>query len=290
MEGIERPLTDNSDPWVAHCNSKGREGSTIDAIPATVTLYVYGLGVWYLVDGSQRGLMNFLREESHELSIRVIEKNADGTVIEDKQVIVPMTTETLFIAGDRPQRTRIELNQRMPFDRWNWQYNDPEDMRWLVDMTNDVHGGVPVVQIPNDKVITPMTVHNALFYTKNFSDYDMDIADMEGRVLDARFGPVGCIVGAKIEADAVRIFQKGVIDRLLTKVPNYTHEIHIFNQGADVVSDFYKYYWIMQEQSPIPRQLDLIQRPGSRSVMSGEIVCASVKGDGTGPGNGGGGG
>jgi hypothetical protein len=276
MEGIT-PARDTSDPGILHCNSKGRDTSTIDAMPATVTLYVYGLGVWYLFDKAQRGVMNFLREESHELSIRIIEKDAEGGVVSDVTTPVPMTTDVIFIAGDKPALTRIELNERMPFNRYDWQWNDPEDLRWLVDMTNDVHGGIPVVSIPNEKVLTQMWVHNALFYTKNFTNYDMDIALPSGALVNDNFGAVGCITGAKIEADSVRVFQENVIDRTLVKVPNYTHEVYIYNQGNDTTSDFYKYYWILGEQSPIPRQFDL-QAAGPVN-MSGSIVCNSIRGD-----------
>src|SRR5882757_4207010 len=173
MQGIDTPARDISDPGILHCNSKGRDASPIDGLPATVTLYVYGLGVWYMVDNAQRGTMRFLREESHDLSIRIVEKNAAGAVAGDDVVTVPMTGNEIFIAGDKPARTRIELNQRMPFNRYAWQWNDPEDIRWLVNMTNDIHGGVPVVPIENDKTITPLWVHNALFYTKDYTDYNM---------------------------------------------------------------------------------------------------------------------
>lgn len=284
MQGVDKPAHDTFDPEIQHCDSKGRGASAIDAMPATVTLYVYGLGVWYMVDNAQRGTMRFLREETHELSIRIIEKTSTGTISSDDTVVVPMTTDEIFIAGDKPARTRIELNQRMPFDRYAWQWNDPEDIRWLVNMTNDIHGGVPVVPILNEKVITPLWVHNALFYTKNYTNYDMDIALPTGEVIDNRFGAVGCIIGAKIEAAAVRIYQKDVIDRTLTKVPDFTHEVHIYNQGADVTSDFYKYYLILGEQSPIPRKFDLIAPPGASS-MSGELVCSSIWGDGDGEGD-----
>lgn len=278
MDGT--PPASSNISTISDCNSKGRNPSPIDAMPATVTLYVYGLGIWYLVDRSQRGLMKFLREDSHELSIRIIEKDSAGKTVKDDKYVVPMTTDQIFIAGDKPARTRIELNERMPFDRRRWQWNDPEDMRWLVDMTNDVHDGVPVGPVPNDRTLTPMTVHNALFYTKDFSDKNMEKTTSEGLVLEPDFGPVGCLVGAKIEAAAVRIYLKDVVDRTLTKVDGYTHEIQIFNQGADIKSDFYKYYEIVGERSPVPREFDLI--PVGQGVMSGEVVCASVRGDGEG--------
>jgi len=279
MEGFT-PARDTSDPGILHCNSKGRDTSTIDAMPAAVTLYVYGLGVWYLLNNTQRGVMKFLREETHTLSIRIIEKDAEGGVANDTTTTVPMTSDVIFIAGDKPARTRIELNERMPFNRYDWQWNDPEDLRWLVDMTNDIHGGVPVVPIPNDKVLTQMWVHNALFYTKNYTDYDMNVALSTGGVINDTFGAVGCITGAKIEADVVRIYQENVIDRTLAKVPNYTHEVYIYNQGTDVTSDFYRYYEILGEQSPIPRQYAL--QAGAMSTMSGDIVCNSIRGDGKG--------
>jgi hypothetical protein len=270
----------NDFPGIPFCNSKGRDTSVIDAMPATVTLYVYGLGVWYLIDNTQRGVMRFLREETHTLSIRVIQKDEAGGIANDETIVVPMTTDEIFIAGDRPARTRIELNQRMPFDRFDWEWNDPEDIRWLVNMTNDIHGGVPVVPIPNDKTLTPLWVHNALFYTKNYTDYDMDVTTETGEVIDHRFGAVSCLIGAKIEADSVRVYLQDVIDTKLIKVPNQTHEVHIFNQGSDVESDFYKYYEILGEQSPIPRQFDL-EAVGMKS-MSGEMACNSVWGDGQG--------
>lgn len=282
MDGTP-PASDNL-ASVPDCNSKGRNPSPIDGMPATVTLYVYGLGVWYLVNGAQRGLMRFLREEDHELSIVVLEKDASGTVIRTQKYVVPMTEDQIFIAGDKPARTTIELNERMPFERYEWEWNDPEDLRWLVDMTNDVHGGVKVGPIPNDKTLTPMTVYNALFYTKNYSDRNMEVVNAAGTVIDKTFGAVGCIIGAKIEAAAVRIILKGVIDETLTKVPGVSHEIHVFNQGADVKSDFYKYYWILGERSPMPRTFDLV--PASQGTMSGEVVCASVRGDGDGHGGG----
>jgi hypothetical protein len=284
MQGVDNPVTDTFDPGIPHCDSKGRDPAAIDGMPATVTLYVYGLGVWYMVDNAQRGTMRFLREESHQLSIRVVEKSSSGQVAADDTVIVPMTTEEIFIAGDKPARTRIELNQRMPFNRYAWQWNDPEDIRWLVNMTNDIHGGVPVVPVPNDKVLTPMWVHNALFYTKNYTNYNMDVTLSTGEVIDGHFGAVGCVIGAKIEAEAVRIYQQGVIDRTLEKIPDYTHEVHIYNQGADTTTDFYKYYWILGEQSPVPRQFDL--KAGAMTSMSGELACSSIWGDGDGSDNG----
>ncbi len=280
MEAPETPAPDNIDPWIPHCNSKGRDTTAIDAMPATATLYVYGLGVWYLINNSQRGVMKFLRQEDHGLSIRVIEKDVEGGIAYDDTFAVPMTNDVIFIAGDKPARTRIELNERMPFDRYDWQFNDPEDLRWLVDMTNDIHGGIPVVPIPNDKVLTPLWVHNALFYTKFYSDYNLDVITPEGVTVNDRFGSVSCIVGAKIEAESVRVYLNEVVDKTLLKVPNYTHEIHIFNKGADTVPDFYKYYWIMGEQSPIPREFNL--RAVGMSGMSGWMVCNAVRGDGDG--------
>lgn len=280
MDGSDLHAPDNLDPWVPYCNSKGRNPAAIDAMPATATLYVYGLGVWYLIDNSQRGVMKFLREESHELSVRIIEKNSEGGIANDDTVTVPMTTDVIFINGDKPAQTRIALNQRLPFDRNNWQWNDPEDIRWLVNMTNDIHGGVPVVPIPNDKVLTPLWVHNALFYTKNYSDYNMDVILPDETVINDKFGPVSCVIGAKIEADSVRVYLENLINRSLTKVPNFSHEIHIFNQGEDTVADFYKYYWIMAEQSPIPRTFDL--KAKGMSTLSSGLVCNSAWGDGDG--------
>jgi hypothetical protein len=136
------------------------------------------------------------------------------------------------------------------------------------------------VPIPNEKVLTPLWVHNALFYTKNYSDYNMDVTDSNGTVINDKFGPVSCMIGGKIEADTVRVYLNGLIDRTLVKVPNVSHEIHIFNQGEDTVADFYKYYWIMGEQSPIPREFGL-KAPELNRLSSG-IVCNSVWGDGDG--------
>lgn len=280
MDGSGTHLPDSFEPWIEYCNSKGRNPAPIDAMPATVTLYVYGLGVWYLINNSQRGVMKFLREESHELSIRIIEKDSEGGVASDTTTPVPMTNDVIFIAGNKPERTRIELNQRMPFNRYEWQWNDPEDIRWLVNMTNDIHYGVPVVPIENDKVLTPLWVHNALFYTKNFSDYNMDVTMPNGGVINDKFGAVSCVIGAKIEAESVRIFLNDRIDRTLNKVSNFTHEIYIFNKGEDLVADFYKYYWIMAEQSPIPQKFDL-EAVGMKALSNG-IVCNSVWGDGDG--------
>ncbi len=128
MEGFT-PAHDTSDPGILHCNSKGAT-FTIDSMPAAVTLYVYGLGVWYL-SNAQRGVMKFLREESHELSIRIIEKNAEGGVSADDTVTVPMTGDAITIRGINPARAGIELNEGASFDRFDWQSNDPEDLRWL---------------------------------------------------------------------------------------------------------------------------------------------------------------
>lgn len=279
MEGFT-PAHDTSEPGILHCNSKGLNPSSIDASPATVTLYVYGLGVWYLLSNAPRGIMKFLREESHKLSIRIIEKNSEGEVSADDTVVIPMTTDAISITSNRPSRSQIELNESGTFDRHDWQSNDPEDLRWLVNMTNDIHGGVPVAPIPHEKVLTPMRVTNALFYTKNFTDYDMNVVLPTGELVNDRFGAVGCVIGAKIEAESVTISQQNVIDRTLTKVPNFTHEVYIYNQGNDIVSDFYKYYWILGEQSSAPRQFNL--EAVGMSSLSGQIVCNSIGGDGDG--------
>ncbi len=111
-------------------------------------------------------------------------------------------------------------------------------------MTNDIHGGIPVAPIQHEKVLTPMLVHNALFYTRNFTDYDMNVILPSGELVNDRFGAVGCVIGAKIEADSVTISQENGIDRTPDKVPDFTHEVYIYNRGNDIVLDFYNYYWI----------------------------------------------
>lgn len=279
MEGIT-PAHDTSDSEILHCNSKGLNTFTIDAVPATVTLYVYGLGVWYLLSNAERGLMKFLRQESHRLSIRIIEKGAGGGVSADDTYVVPMTTEAITVTSDNPALAGLELHQATTFDRYDWQSNDPEDLRWLVNITNDIHGGIPVGPIQHEKTLTPLEVYNALFYTKNFTDYDMNVILPTGGVVNDRFGAVGCITGAKIDADSVTISGPDGLNRTLPKVPNFTHEVHIYNQADDIVSDFYKYYWILGEQSSAPRQFNL--EAVGMNMLSNGIVCNSVWGDGDG--------
>ena len=279
MEGIT-PAHDTSDPGIPHCNSKGLDTFTIDDIPATVTLYVYGLGVWYLLSNAERGLMKFLREESHRLSVRIIEKGAGGAVSADDTVTLPMSDEAISIQGNNPARTEIELHESAAFDRFDWQSNDPEDLRWLVNITNDIHGGIPVAPILHERTLTPLEVRNALFYTKSFTDYDMNVILPTGELVNDRFGAVGCVIGAKIDAHSVTISGPNGLDRTLTKVPNFTHEVHIYNQADDIVSDFYKYYWILGEQSDAPRQFNL-EAVGMNKLSNG-IVCSSVWGDGEG--------
>jgi hypothetical protein len=254
---------------------------------ATALVRARGLGIFCLNKTAGRGEMAIIRDDRHQLSIRISKPvfidgaGRESVRYQDFAVyreIDPLNVEMEVAAAGNAVVDGYEIYAPGEFNRLDGDANDEFDFRWLVNIDGDeMHGKRLARSVAAESSARPpvskLFISNAVFYAgainqKLFFDR---VADGSSR---APFGNVAEAVAAKIEADAVRFSIRiggEKHEHILPRVPGCPYKITIDNMDPDEdspLSDMPDYYKFLADESG--RQFDLV--PAQDSVSSGQSV------------------
>lgn len=234
---------------------------SINESSATALVRFTGLGIVCFNKERQRGEIGLIRDNKHELSIKIqrpVFQEGDGNdvvVYQDLATYRSLPKEDVKIeikALGQPAIAGFELYQSGDFDRLGSA--DPNDFRWVVNM-NTLHGETALTPSAEERYpLTKLYISNGLFYTHkldtnlSFEKVGKDAAgnDTQREV----FGNVAETIGVKIEGDqvsfAIRIGDQEETHSLerINGLP-FRIEIKNMDYNADAaysdMPDYYKY-------------------------------------------------
>jgi len=234
---------------------------SVNESSATALVRFTGLGIVCFNKERQRGEIGLIRDNKHELSIKIqrpVFQEGDGNdvvVYQDLATYRSLPKEDVKIeikALGQPAIAGFELYQSGDFDRLGSA--DPNDFRWVVNM-NTLHGETAFTVSAEERYpLTKVYISNGLFYTHkldtnlSFEKVGKDAAgnDTQREV----FGNVAETIGVKIEGDQVS-FTIRIGDQekthSLERVDGLPFRIEIKNMdyNADAaysdMPDYYKY-------------------------------------------------
>lgn len=252
----------------------------LDHTNATATISVTGLALGCYNRNTSNWEVGFIRHPRHVLNVEVTKETSEGPAnmtfqidnrhsifVEAVNVIPPL--EPLFTPGD--------------FDRQK-PGNDPEDLRWLVDLEKELNNNEPVVFKQPEFPVTPLLVSQPVIYA-NPTKFLVGSADLM-KLGDKNVKPFGT-VGEAGDAD-IRCGEGGaVILRVdgplgfsieLPHIAGATHTIEMENlcpdspgKKPDEPSDFTLYYSIVRDTAG--EKFDLIVPDHKNGVGA---VCNAV--------------
>jgi hypothetical protein len=269
---------------------------------ATALVRFTGLGIVCFNQVKQRAEIAVIRDEQHELSVKVqqprfkdgIEK--DIIVYEDIAVyqLLPKTGVEIEIkAGGDAAIAGYEIYQADgEFDRLT--SDDANDFRWIVGMTN-LHGEMLVKSADENRYpVSKLSVANGLFYAHKLdTDLFFEKVEKDASGTEANreaFGNVAETIGVKIEADTVN-FNIKIGDEThshpLERVSGLPFRIEISNMNTDenaVMSDMPDYYKYLSSPSGVTFELEPVRENDDDGVsggpVSGSMFCHPVDGGG----------
>lgn len=268
---------------------------SVNESSATALVRFTGLGIICFNDEQQRGEIAVIRDDKHQISIRiqrpVYQDGAEQDVVVYRDIAayeqLPKENVVIEIKASRdPSLAGYEIYQPGDFDRLGSA--DANDFRWIVSMAS-LHGESPVR--PTGQRPYPLTklyVGNALFYAHKLDRnlfFEKIEKDETGNALQREtFGNVAETIGARIEAEEVSVTIR-IGDReethLLQRLKGLPFRIEIKNMdyGANAVySDMPDYYKYLAAAGP---QVELVP---VRDAAAGESVnqedfCHPLGGD-----------
>lgn len=254
---------------------------------ATALVRARGLGIFCLNKTAGRGEMAIIRDDRHQLSIRISKPVLiDGAGRESFQYqdfvvyreIDPLNVEMDIAAVSGAVIDGFEVYTPGEFNRLDGDSNDEFDFRWLVNIDGDeMHGKRLSANVAAASASRPpvskLYIGNAVFYARAINE-KLFFDRIDAGTDRSPFGNVAEAVAAKIEADAVRFTisiggEKHV--HTLPRVPGCPYKITIDNMDPDEdspLSDMPDYYRFLADDSG--RQFDLV--PAETSASSGQSV------------------
>jgi hypothetical protein len=234
---------------------------SVNESSATALVRFTGLGIVCFNKERQRGEVAVIRDDKHELSIKIqrpVFQEADGNdviVYRDIATYRSLPKEDVQIeikALGKPAIDGFEIYQNGDFDRLDSA--DPKDFRWIVNM-NTLHGETALTPGTEERhPLTKIYIGNGLFYTHKLDTnlcFEKVGKDANGSATQREvFGNVAETIGVKIEGEAVsftiRIGGKEETQSL-QRIDGLPFRIEIKNMdyNADAVysdmPDYYKY-------------------------------------------------
>jgi hypothetical protein len=227
---------------------------------ATALVRFTGLGIVCFNKARQRGEIGVIRDQKHELSIKIQrpvyqEGGADVISYQDiatYQALPKNDVQIEIKAVGKPAIEGYETYQSGDFDRLNSA--DLNDFRWIVNM-NTLHGNAELTPGAEERhPLTKIYIQNGLFYAHKLDTnlyFEKVAQDRSGNATQREaFGNVAETIGVKIEAEEVsftiRIDGKEET-HTLKHVDGLPYKIQIMNMdySADAVysdmPDYYKY-------------------------------------------------
>jgi len=234
---------------------------SVNESSATALVRFTGLGIVCFNQERQQGEVGVIRDDKHELSIKIqrpVFQEGDGNdvvVYQDIATYHSLPKEDVQIeikALGTPAIDGFEIYQSGDFDRLN--ATDLNDFRWIVNM-NTLHGETPLA--PGTEARYPLTkiyIRNGLFYTHKLDTNlffekvakDASGADAEREV----FGNVAETIGVKIEGDEVSFTTRiggNEETQTLQRIEGLPFRIEIKNMDYNAnavysdMPDYYKY-------------------------------------------------
>jgi hypothetical protein len=262
---------------------------SVNESSATALVRFTGLGIASFNSERRRGEVSVIRDNKHELSIRIqqaaFQEGGGGDLIVYKDVAAyeKLPKELVEIEIKALGKSAIdgyEIYQNGDFDRLNSA--DVNDFRWIVNM-NTLHGDTTLISTANNRYpLTKVYVENGLFYTHKL-DTDLFFEKVEkdpsGNATQREaFGNVAETIGVKIEGEEVsftiRIGGKEET-RSLKRVDGLPFRIEIKNMdynASAVYSDMPDYYRYVA--SPNGKQFEfnpVVEDDGGISARGGAV-------------------
>jgi hypothetical protein len=187
---------------------------SINESSATALIRFTGLGIVVFNKERQRGEIGVIRDNKHELSIKVqrpVFQEGGGNdiiVYQDIATYNSLPKEEVRIeikAHGKPAIEGFEIYQSGDFDRLDSA--DPNDFRWIVDMST-LHGAPPLIAGTQERYpLTKIYIGNGLFYTHKLDTnlfFEKIGKDPSGNVTQREvFGNIAETIGVKIEGEDV---------------------------------------------------------------------------------------
>jgi hypothetical protein len=263
---------------------------TLNESSATALVRFTGLGIVCFNKDRQRGEIGVVRDEKHQLSIKIqrpVFQEAGGADIIAYQDIatysgLPKDDVQIEIkAPGKPAIEGYEIYQPGDFDRLGSP--DPNDFRWIVNM-NSLHDDAVISPGGEDRhPLTKIYVGNGLFYAHKLDTnlcFEKVGTDASGNATREAFGNVAETIGIKIEGEEVsftiRIAGKEET-QTLKRLDGLPFRIEIKNMDYDtnaVYSDMPDYYKYVSSPSGNRIELNPIVEGGSGATAAGESVNA----------------
>ena len=255
---------------------------------ATALVRFTGLGIVCFNKARQRGEIGVIRDNKHELSIKIQqpvyqEGGADVISYQDIATYQTLPKEDVQIeikASGNPAIEGYEIYQSGDFDRLNSA--DFNDFRWIVNM-NSLHGKAELTQGTEERhPLTKVYIQNGLFYAHKLDTnlyFEKVVQNASGDAMQREaFGNVAETIGVKIGGEEVsftiRIDGKEETHSL-KRVAGLPFKIDIRNMDYSVgavysdMPDYYKYL-----SSPAGDRFDLtpIVEPVSGQTADGGSI------------------
>ena len=256
---------------------------------ATALVRFTGLGIVGFNKERQRGEVAVIRDNKHELSIKIqqpgFQEGGGADVIVYKDIatyekLPKKDVEIEIMALGNPAIKGYEIYQSGDFDRLN--STDPNDFRWVVNM-NTLHGATALVPNAKDRhPLTKINIANGLFYAHKLDTnlfFEKVEKDAGGKPTKREaFGNVAETIGVRIEGEEVR-FTIRIAGKeethSLKRVEGLPFRIQIKNMDYNanaIYSDMPDYYRYVA--SPSGKQFELtpvVEDEGSLAGRGGAI-------------------
>ena len=234
---------------------------SVNESSATALVRFTGLGIVCFNRERQQGEVGVIRDNKHELSIKIqrpVFQEADGNdvvVYQDIAAYRSLPKEDVQIeikALGTPAIEGFEIYQSGDFDRL--ESSDPNDFRWIVNMST-LHGETSLTPGTEERYpLTKIYIGNGLFYTHKLDTnlfFEKVGKDASGNDTEREvFGNVAETIGVKIEGEEVS-FTIRIGDQEETQSLKHVDglpfriEIKNMDYNADAVysdmPDYYKY-------------------------------------------------
>lgn len=234
---------------------------SVNESSATALVRFTGLGIFCFNSEQQQGEVGVIRDDKHELSIKIqrpVFQEGDGNdvvVYQDIATYNALPKEDVQIeikALGTPAIDGFEIYQSGDFDRLDSP--DPNDFRWTVNM-NTLHAETPLTPGTGERYpLTKIYIRNGLFYTHKLDTnllFEKVGKDASGNDTERElFGNVAETIGVKIEGDEVSFTIRiggNEETQTLERVDGLPFRIEIKNMDYNAnavysdMPDYYKY-------------------------------------------------
>jgi len=262
---------------------------SVNESSATALVRFTGLGIVCFNKDKNRGEIGVIRDNKHELSIKIqrpIFQEAAGNdvvVYQDIAAYQLLPKEDVQIeikASGKPAIDGFEIYQNGDFDRLDSA--DPNDFRWILNMST-LHGKTELTPVTEERYpLTKIYIGNGLFYTHKLDTnlfFEKVVKDASGSATQREvFGNVGETIGVKIEGEQVSFtirIRGNDETQTLQRIEGLPFRIEIKNMdyNADAVySDMPDYYKYLSSADGDRLELNPIVEEGDAGSAAGRPV------------------